>query len=370
MRRSGARVMVEAEGKCVLHSTDDFDERVLELLERGAAQGYLQFSEVEALTDEADLDEDDEASLLDEIAAREIPLRDDGGREHPGTTYVNGHLAETTTDALQLFFRDMSRYPLLTAAQEVELAKRIERGDADAKQELINANLRLVVSIAKRYQRREMALLDLIQEGILGLIRAAEKFDWRKGFKFSTYATWWIRQAIQRGIANQSRTIRLPVDVADRERRIGRVQADFAARLGRPPTDAEIARALGLRPEQITRVRHAARAVASLDQPLGEGEGASLAEIVADTSTGEPVEEIHVSLRRDALHRALAALPDEERRVLELRYGLNGDETPVTLVEAGRRLGVSPERVRQLETEALERLALEREIAALAEEAA
>ncbi len=241
-----------------MSNTTHFDERVLDLLERGTGEGCLQLSEIESLIESIDLDEDASAALFDEIAVREILLRDDCGREQPGPTYVNGHLAETTTDALQLFFRDLSRYPLLTAAEEVSLAKRIERGDSAAKQQLINANLRLVVSIAKRYQRRDLALLDLIQEGVLGLIRAAEKFDWRRGFKFSTYATWWIRQAIQRGIANQSRTIRLPVEIAERERQIGRVQADYAARRGRPPTDAEIAEELGLRLAEIERVRRAA----------------------------------------------------------------------------------------------------------------
>ncbi len=350
--------------------TANFHGLVLDLLERGAAEGCLQLSEVEHLVESLDLDESGAAALFDEIAASEIVLRDDCGREQPEAIYVNGQLAETTTDALQLFFRDLSRYPLLTAAQEVALAKRIERGDMAAKQQLINANLRLVVSIAKRYQRRDLALLDLIQEGVLGLIRAAEKFDWRQGFKFSTYATWWIRQAIQRGIANQSRTIRLPVHLADRERQIGRVQAEYVARRGRQPTDAEIATELGLRLEEIERVRHAARSVASLDQPVGEEEGGTLGDVVAHAVAEEPMEEIHISLRRDALRRALATLPAEERRVLELRYGIDGDTTPLSLTEVGRRLGISTDRVRKLEAEALERLALEREIAALAEEAA
>ena len=348
----------------------ELDERVLELLERGAEQGFLQLSEVEQVVEALGLDEEGSAVVYDAVEEREIALRDDAGHERPEPTYVNGHLAQSTTDALQLFFRDISRYPLLTAAEEVALAKRIERGDAAAKQALINANLRLVVSIAKRYQRRDLALLDLIQEGILGLIRAAEKFDWRKGFKFSTYATWWIRQAIQRGIANQSRTIRLPVGVADQERRIGRVQAQYVAQQGRQPTDDEVAEALGLRREEVERVRHAARAVASLDQPVGESDGGTLLDLVAAQPAEEPTEEIHVSLRREVLERALATLPDEERRVIELRFGLDGDEEPVSLSEAGRRLGISADRVKRLETDALERLALEREIAALAEEAA
>lgn len=351
-------------------NTTYLDDRILDLLERGADDRCLQLSDVETLIEATGLDEEASAVLYDEIASRDIVLRDDCGRDQPEPTYVNGDLAETTTDALQLFFRDLSRYPLLTAAQEVALAKRVERGDATAKQQLINANLRLVVSIAKRYQRSDLALLDLIQEGVLGLIRATEKFDWRRGFKFSTYATWWIRQAIQRGIASQSRTIRLPVDIADRERQIGRVQAQYVARRGRQPTDAEIAEELGLRLEQIERVRHAARSVTSLDRPVGEDDGAALGEIVAEATSPEPTEQIHVSLRRDALRRALASLPDEERRVIELRYGVDGDEASLSRAEVGRRLGISADRVRKLETDALERLALEREIAALAEEAA
>ena len=351
-------------------SNTSLDEGVLDLLERGSDEGCLRLSEVEGLIESGGLDDEATAALFDEIAARAIELRDDCGRGPPEPTYANGQLAEATTDALQLFFRDLSRYPLLTAAQEVALAKRIERGDSAAKQHLINANLRLVVSIAKRYQRRDLALLDLIQEGVLGLIRATEKFDWRKGFKFSTYATWWIRQAIQRGIANQSRTIRIPVHIADRERRIGRLQADYIARRGRQPTDAEIAAELGLRLEDVERVRQAARSVASLDQPIGEEEGAVLGDVVPGVPAEEPLEEIHVSLRREALRRALAALPEPERRVIELRYGIDGDTAPVSLAEAGRRLGLSAERIRTLEAEALERLALEREIAALLEDAA
>jgi len=346
----------------------DLDERVLELLDRGVEQGFLELSEVEQVVESLGLDEEASATLYDTLEGHEVALRDDAGRERPGPTYVNGHLAEATTDALQLFFRDLARYPLLTAAEEVALAKRIERGDEAAKEALVNANLRLVVSIAKRYQRRDLALLDLIQEGVLGLIRAAEKFDWRKGFKFSTYATWWIRQAIQRGIANQSRTIRLPVGVADLERRIGRFEARYTATHGRPPTDTEIARSLGLRQGEVERVRHAARAVASLDQPVGEGEG-TLADVVAGPAA-EETEEIHVSLRRAALRRALGTLPESERRVIELRYGIEGDRAPASLAETGRILGIGPEKVKRLEAEALERLAVEREIAALAEEAA
>ncbi len=370
MRGAPVGVIVggETEERLVPEPTQP-DERVLELLERGAEEGCLKLSEVEHVVDAGGLDDDAEAALLDELAARGIALDDDCSRPERSSTYVNGQLAETTTDALQLFFRDISRYPLLTAAEEVALAKRIERGDLEAKQQLVNSNLRLVVSIAKRYQRSEIALLDLIQEGVLGLIRAAEKFDWRRGFKFSTYATWWIRQAIQRGVANQSRTIRLPVHVADRERQIGKVQADFVAEHRRPPTDEELAARLEVRLVDIERVRHAARAVASLDQPLGDEDAGALGEVLAAEPERELTEDIHVSLRRDALRRALDALPADERRVIELRYGIDGDAEPVSLTEASRRLGVGIDRVRSLEREALERLALEREIAALMEDA-
>jgi len=345
-------------------------EPVLELLERGAEDGCLKLSEVEQLVEAAGLDDEAEAALFDELAARGVELDDDCSRAEPSSTYVNGQLAETTTDALQLFFRDLSRFPLLTAEEEVALAKRIERGDVEAKQQLINANLRLVVSIAKRYQRAEIALLDLIQEGVLGLIRAAEKFDWRRGFKFSTYATWWIRQAVQRGVANQSRTIRLPIHIADRERQMGKAQAELVARHRRQPTDEELASHLKLRVTDIERVRHAARSVASIDQPLGDEEAGVLGDVVAGAAEWEPTEEIHVSLRRTALHRALAALPEDERRVIVLRYGVEGDEEPVSLTEASRRLGIGVDRVRALEHDALERLAVEREIVALVEDAA
>jgi RNA polymerase primary sigma factor len=298
------------------------------------------------------------------MEAHGVELRDDSEREVGVPTYVNGALVAATTDALQLFLNEIARYPLLTAAQEVELAKRIEKGDERAKQRMINSNLRLVVSIAKRYQGHGLSLLDLIQEGVLGLIRAVEKFDWRKGYKFSTYATWWIRQAVQRGIANQARTIRVPVHVTERERKVARVQSELTSRLGRSPTDEEIAEALAMPLEQVLDVRHAARAVTSLDQPVGEEGDAGLGELLAAPDV-EPAEEVHLSLREEALRRAVAALPEREREVIRLRYDIDGGEGPLTLDEIGRRLGITRERVRQLEAQALDRLAMEREIAAL-----
>jgi RNA polymerase primary sigma factor len=269
-----------------------------------------------------------------------------------------------TTDALQLFLNEAARYPLLTAAEEVELAKRIERGDAAAKERMINSNLRLVVSIAKRYQGHGLSLLDLIQEGIIGLIRAVEKFDWRKGFKFSTYATWWIRQAVQRGVANKSRTIRIPVHIAERETKLARAERELTAELGRAPTDAEVSKRSKVSPKHVREVRAAARAVTSLDRPVGEGGDASLGDLVAGVGAS-PEEEVTVSFEHDVLHRALAKLPEREQQVLRLRYGLDGERDPMSLEAIGRELGITRERVRQLEAAALERLALRREIGAL-----
>jgi RNA polymerase primary sigma factor len=282
------------------------------------------------------------------------------------TLYANEDLAAATTDALQLFLQEVRRYPLLTAAEEVDLAKRIARGDKAAKHRMINSNLRLVVSIARRYQGHELALLDLIQEGILGLIRATEKFDWRRGFKFSTYATWWIRQAVDRGIANGARTIRLPSHVVERERRIARAERTLAARLGRPPTDDEIAGAARLPLKQIHEVREVARTVTSLDKPLGDDQQTPFGEVLV-SDRAETSEEVELSLREEALRAALRGLPDAERTVLQLRYGLSSEDRPQTLEQVVERLGISRNRVRKLEAQGLSRLSERREIAALSE---
>ena len=305
-----------------------------------------------------------ERSFLEQLEERDIDVRDDCGREQVESTYINGDLAIVTTDALQLFLNEMARYPLLTAEEEVELAKLIERGDKEAKDRMINSNLRLVVSIAKKYQGHGLSLLDLIQEGIIGLIRAVEKFDWRKGFKFSTYATWWIRQAVQRGVANKARTIRMPVHIVDRERKISKAERNLLTKLGRPPTLEEVAKEAKLPLKQVREVQEAARAVTSLDRPVGSENDTSLGELVAGEDA-PPEEEVEVSLRQDALRRAVAELPDRQRDVLKMRFGLNGDTTPQSLEQIGKTLGVTRERVRQIEIEALERLALDRELEAL-----
>ena len=221
-----------------------------------------------------------------------------------------------TSDTLQLFLRDIRRHPLLTRGEEIELAKRIERGDLEAKERMVNSNLRLVVSLAKKYQGHELSLLDLIQEGILGLIRAAEKFDWRKGYKFSTYATFWIRQAIQRGLANQGRTIRLPVHIGQRERKIARAERELSTRLGRPPTDEEIAREADITMRELEETREFSRTVTSLERPVGE-EGDTELGALLPSDAPEPVEEVEIGLRQEAVHRALEQPP---------RAGAGGDQ--------------------------------------------
>src|SRR5215204_3540420 len=319
------------------------DEHVTALIQLGEREGCVELSEVSRAIEEAGLDEDDVERLYQDIQQRGIELSDDCGRSATDSTYVNGDLAHSTTDTLQLFLNEVGRYQLLTAEEEVELAKRIERGDREAKERMINSNLRLVVSIAKKYQGHGLSLLDLIQEGIIGLIRAVEKFDWRRGFKFSTYATWWIRQAVQRGVANKAR--------------------ELIAKLGRAPTEEEVSKASKLPLKQVQEVREAARAVTSLDRPVGEGE-ASYGDLFAGDQA-PPEELIQVSLEQDVLRRAVATLPEREQEVVKLRYGLNGDGRPQSLEEIGRRLGLTRERVRQLEAGALERLAINREVEAL-----
>jgi RNA polymerase primary sigma factor len=335
------------------------------LLAEADEHGCLNLSVFSERVQESDLSDDEIEALESDLEDRGIELTDDCGRtdEHD-PTYVNGDLVHATTDALQLFLNEAGRYPLLTAAEEKELAKRIERGDLEAKELMINSNLRLVVSIAKRYQGHGLSLLDLIQEGIIGLIRAVEKFDWRKGFKFSTYATWWIRQAVQRGVANKSRTIRIPVHIVEREVKISRAERQLLTKLGRQPTEAEIAEAAKLPLKQVREVRQAARAVTSLDRPLSSEGDTAFGDLVSD-ETGEFEEEVHVSLAEQALHKAVSELPEREQEVVKLRYGLNGDEDPKSLEEIGRRLGLTRERVRQVEAQALERLAVKREIDSL-----
>src|SRR6478672_354379 len=287
--------------------------------------------------------------------------------ERAAAVAAHAQADDVTTDSLQLFFNAARKYPLLTAAQEIELAKRIEKGDMDAKDRMINSNLRLVVSVARKYQGHGLTLGDLVQEGMLGLIRAAEKFDWRRGFKFSTYATLWIRQSIQRGLENSSRTIRLPVHIAQRERKINRTERELATKLGREPTEDEIAAAVELPVDQVIEIRKAARPLTSLDQPIGEDGETSFGDLI--TAQQPAVEdEVVQDAGTTAVQMAVSSLPERERNVVQLRFGLGGEE-PTPLRETGRRLGISAERVRQIEEEALARLAESGELSALHEAA-
>jgi RNA polymerase primary sigma factor len=278
-------------------------------------------------------------------------------------TYAGGAPVSDAPHALDLFLQRIRRYPLLSAAEEVELAKKVEVGDRTAKEKMINSNLRLVVSIAKKYRRRDLALLDLIQEGVLGLMRAAEKFDWRRGHKFSTYASWWIRQAIKRGHDNSSRTIRLPVHVVDRTKRIHLAERELVKMLHRAATPKEIALAAGLSVKQVAEIQRAGQAVTSLDRPIGDQQ-ATLGELMAAQQPG-PEEEVELGLDSETLHEAVVELPEDERTVLELRYGFVADAEPQTIEQVVRSLGITRNRVRALEEHGLSRLATRREVQAL-----
>jgi RNA polymerase primary sigma factor len=340
------------------------DSTLAAFLDRAESEGCVELSELSDLTEELELDEDEAGRLADALEQRHVDVRDDCGREAVGaTTYRNPELAESTTDALQLYFRELRRHPLLSREEEVELAKRAERGDLDAKARLVNSNLRLVVSNARRYQNQGLSLLDLIQEGTLGLIRAAEKFDWRRGFKFSTYATYWIRQALQRALDSKGRTIRVPAHLAQAERKLARAERELTAALGRPPSDDEIATRAEMDPGEMLRIRGAARAVTSLDKPVGDQDETGLGEFLP--AGGDlPEEEVDVTMREEAVRRAVDELPSPERDVVRLRYGINGDD-PQPIRDASRRLDLSVSEVRELERRALTRLAERRELEAL-----
>src|SRR5215218_3856234 len=344
-------------------SGDAMDGPVAALIDRGEQLGCITLSEVDELAQALELDETDLGRLYEQLDGRGIELRDDCGREEEQPPLDDIQLATATTDALQLFLNEIGRHRLLTPAEEVDLAKRIERGDLAAKDRMISANLRLVVSIAKKYQGSELTLLDLIQEGILGLIRAVEKFDWRKGYRFSTYATWWIRQAVERGMDAKARAIKLPINLVREQRKLTRAENLLTVRLDRSPTDAEVAAEAQLPIEELHALRDAARTVTSLDRPLGEGEDAAFGDLLP-ASGPAPEDLVHVSLSEQTLRRALGELPDRERTVVEMRYGIAGGD-PTPLREIGRQLGITPERVRQIESRALGRLGRMRELEAL-----
>ncbi len=322
------------------------------LLESGQQSGRLDADEIAVALDELGLD----AGQLDEFYAALDEAADRGRASQRNPTEApEAPQGEITTDALQLFLKDIGKVPLLTAAQEVELAKRIERGDHSAKQAMVEANLRLVVSIAKRYRNQGLPFLDLIQEGTIGLVRAAEKFDYRKGFKFSTYATWWIRQAVARAIADKGRTIRMPVHVVEKLNRILRSERKLRAERGREPTIDEIARELEMSCEEVEHIRRSAQTPVSLEKPVGDDDESEFGHFLADETAPLPDELAETALQREALADILGALSERERRVLELRYGLDGQQ-PRTLDEVGRAFNVTRERIRQIEHQGLKKL--------------
>ncbi|MFL5930512.1 MAG: sigma-70 family RNA polymerase sigma factor [Gaiellaceae bacterium] len=314
--------------------------------------GSIKAEEIALALGELELD----AAQLDEVfgALEEAHVEVVTGDDDEGAAASSSH-REVSTDALQLFLKDIGKVELLTAPQEVELAKRIERGDDDAKREMVEANLRLVVSIAKRYRNQGLPFLDLIQEGTIGLVRAAEKFDHRKGFKFSTYATWWIRQAVARALADKARTIRMPVHVVEKLNKIVRTERKLRAELGREPGSKEIAGELDLTIDEVDQIRRSAQVPVSLEKPVGDDEESEFGHFLTDESAPLPEEAAADVLRKDALGRILRTLSTRERRVLELRYGLNGEQ-PRTLDEVGRAFNVTRERIRQIENQCLKKL--------------
>ena len=342
---------------------------LLEMLEREQREcSCLEESALERVVEEVGLGPEAAGELREALADRGIPIHDDCGHAAAPTTYPYGELARYAVDALDQYLAEATRHRLLTPLEEKALAKCIERGDLAAKEQLITHNLRLVVSIARRYQGTELSMLDLIQEGTIGLIRAAEKFDWRRGYRFSTYATLWIRQSIGRALGNHSRAIRLPVHVAQRERRIAKARNELSAQLGREPTTGELAAETGVPPEEIIALEEAARVVTSLDRPVGESGDSSFGDIQAGTGPGVG-EEVMLTLNREAVQRAVDALGGLAAEVIRLRFGMNGDCAPATHSAISRRLGISRSEVRTIEERALRELALMRELQALSDAA-
>jgi RNA polymerase primary sigma factor len=342
-------------------------EEVRGLIARGLQFGVLTYAEIATAIAELGLEDIDieelhgilersEIELVEEIdpAAETSPIIERGPDRRTRRKALSLE-PPGTTDGLQLFLRGIGKVPLLTAQEEVELAKRIERGSFEAKQRMVEANLRLVVSIAKHYRNQGLPFLDLIQEGTLGLVRATEKYDYRRGFKFSTYATWWIRQAVARSLADKARTIRIPSHVVEKLNRIGRAERELASGLCREPTVEEIAEVTGLEREEVESIRRSAQAPISLETPVGDEEQSELGQLIADEQAESPYERAVEAVANEALHEALEYLSHRERRVIELRYGL-GDQHPQTLDEVGRTFNVTRERIRQIEHHALKKL--------------
>jgi RNA polymerase primary sigma factor len=350
-----------------LHELLDSDQAKV-LVEGAEERGYLEPAELEAFALEHDLNEDEVEELTREferigLEVRQPVVEAEKEVEKPEKA-PEPHVLSGSADSLQLFLADVGRHKLLTAAEEVTLAKAIERGDPVAKRRMIESNLRLVVSIAKGYRGLGVPFLDLIQEGTLGLNRAVEKFDWRRGFKFSTYATWWIRQSVQRAVANHARTIRVPVHVVERQQKLSRAARRLEVELGREATKDELAEATGLPIQHVDEALSAAQASVSLNQTVGADDEGELGDLFADREAADPFDEAEESLRRQGVRRALDALPERERRILELRFGFEGE--PWTLEAIGHELDLTRERVRQLEGQALARLGALRDLISLA----
>jgi len=331
------------------------------LIEVGQERGSLSVGEVAEILQETGLDQTQLEDAYRELEAHGVDLRDDAPPAETAKLTLERVAVEGTTDSLERFLQEIGRYPLLTKVEEIQLSKRVEQGDMEAKRRMIESNLRLVVSIAKRYRGQGLGFLDLIQEGTVGLIRAVEKFDWRRDLKFSTYATWWIRQAVARGLADKSRTVRLPVHVVERVQKINRAERTLTLRLARDPTDEEIAKEARLPIAQVLAVRSAARSSMSLDEPIGDDGESSVSDLLADENALDPSDVVAVEQRNQALADALDALPQRARMVLVRRYGLDGED-PYTLDEIARELGLTRERVRQIEVETLRQLSALREL--------
>jgi RNA polymerase primary sigma factor len=340
-------------------------EELHKLVQDGTEKGFLTYDEIVTGLEEVDLSKEQIEDFYTYLIDHSIELVE--GEQHKHPPHEQPALAEEekgpkldlsvepSLDSLRLYLREIGKVPLLTADQEVYLAKRIERGDMFAKTHMIEANLRLVVSIAKSYLGRGLSFLDLIQEGSLGLIRAVEKFDYRKGYKFSTYATWWIRQAVTRAIADKARTIRIPVHMVEKLNKVVHIERQLVQRLGREPQPDEIALELEMTTEEVREILRMAQLPVSLEKPIGEEEESELGDFVQDEQAESPFDTASVQLRREDIDKALDSLPERERKVIELRFGLTGAQ-PCTLEEVGRAFGVTRERIRQIENNTLKRL--------------
>jgi RNA polymerase primary sigma factor len=342
-------------------------EELHKLVEQGQEKGFLTYDEIVPALEDVELTKEQIEDFFAYLVDHSIELLE--GEQHKALPQEQPPPApedekappkldltvEPSLDSLRLYLREIGKVPLLTADQEVALAKRIERGDMFAKKHMIEANLRLVVSIAKGYLGRGLSFLDLIQEGSLGLIRAVEKFDYRKGYKFSTYATWWIRQAVTRAIADKARTIRIPVHMVEKLNKVVHIERQLVQRLGREPRPEEIADELEMTTEEVREILRMAQLPVSLEKPIGEEEESSLGDFVPDEQAESPFDTASTSLRREDIELALSSLPDRERKVIELRFGLSGEQ-PATLEEVGRAFGVTRERIRQIENNTLKKL--------------